>query len=105
MNARENNRASIDTQPYELVDLAAIIRSHRWTICEAYFYGGYQAALEAVAHASIDLCGWVRSRSLTAPAAFDPLQEVSENLGLVRHFGQDAVQSAIVAGVKLWSAP
>lgn len=93
----------LSESPYELESLAAIIRGCRLDICEAYHFAGPGAALEAVAMSSLVLARYVSDGSLTAPVAFDSLQHVSENLGLTRRFGQEAVQIAIAHGMRFYS--
>ncbi len=82
-------------------DLAPVIRACRLEICEAY-YRCPALAFEAVASASLKLTGYVHDGALMAPAAFDPIQECAENLGLVRLFGQDAVQDALAYGPRAY---
>jgi hypothetical protein len=73
----------------------------RLRVAEAFYHGGHDAALQAVAGASLDLASLVASGALLHHIAFDNLQEVAENLGLVRTFGQDAVQEAIATGPRV----
>ena len=63
---------------------AQTLRDCRMAICEAYFFDGPQAALMAVATASNELAVLVAEWGLMPSAAWDTLQEVSENLTLVR---------------------
>lgn len=84
----------------ELPSLGDVIRRCRMDVCEAYFRSPV-AAVEELSNASLRL-GWLVAQGiLTAPAAFDPLQEVAENLGLVRRYGQDEIQQAIACGPRL----
>lgn len=73
----------------------------RAAICEAYYYDGPQAALMAVAEVSLEIAPLVIEGELAAASTWDSLQEVSENLTLVRIFGQDAVQEAIAFGMRV----
>jgi hypothetical protein len=66
-------------------------------VCQAYMVSPL-LAFEELKSASLKLAPLVLGSELTAPAAYDPLQEVAENLGLVDRFGQDAVQDAISYG-------
>ena len=86
-----------------MTSLGQLIRDCRMAICEAYFYDGPQAALVAVADASMTLAPLVAEGEALATAAWDALQEVSENLTLVRIFGQDAVQHAIAFGPRVYA--
>lgn len=84
--------------------LGDIVRDARMRVCEAYADDGAEAALEAVALAALDLALLVAEGALVQWCAWDALQEVSENLGLVRVFGQDTVQLAIAFGPTTYAA-
>lgn len=83
------------------VNLFPLILRCRFDVCAA-FVDLPLAALDELAIASEKLALFVACGMLTAPAAYDPLQEVAENLGLVNRFGQDVVQAAIAYGPRLW---
>ena len=83
--------------------LGQLICDCRMAVCEAYLYDGPEAALVAVADASMTLAPLVAEGELLAPAAWDALQEVSENLTLVRIFGQDAAAHAIAFGPRVYA--
>lgn len=70
----------------------------RLRVCEAYFYGGPELAMDWVELVSVDLAVEVEAGNLLHHIAWDNLQEVAEQLGLVSAFGQDAVQEAMAYG-------
>lgn len=88
----------------DMLNLGEIIRDCRMSVCESYYFDGPQAALVAVADASLVLAPLVAEGDLLAQPAWDALQEVSDNLTLVRRFGQDAVQHAIAFGPRVYAA-
>src|SRR5262245_64856293 len=79
-----------DTEGYELVNLAAIIRQCRIQVCEAYFSGRHQVAIAALAAASIRLYRYVDNGSLIGEIAYRNLREVADNLTLTKVLGEDA---------------
>lgn len=79
------------------LDLGNLVRGCRLAVCEKFMLGP-DYALDEIASASLRLAPFVLSGSLLPCAAWDELQAVAENLGLVRIFGQDAVQAAIAFG-------
>ena len=85
-------------------DLGQLIRDCRMMICESYMFDGPEAALAAIAAASLQLAPLVQNGLLLAAPAWDALQDVAENLTLVRRFGQDAVQEAIAFGPRVCAA-
>jgi hypothetical protein len=88
----------------QVPDLRQVIRDQRMKVCEAYCISP-EDALDELARASLRLTEHVVAGGLSHRAAFDPLQEVAENLGLVdRWFGQDAVQEAIAYGPRCYAA-
>ena len=93
-----------DEEPYELVNLGAIIRQCRLQICEAYFTGGHEAALAALAAASIRLYRYVDNGSLIGKYPFEALWEVADNLTLTRVLGDEAVAAAIDTGPQFYSS-
>jgi hypothetical protein len=86
------------SDPYQHV-LAA-----RLSVCEAFYYEGPDAALAAVGAASMTLAPYVIGGALMHHVVFDALQEVSDNIGLVRTFGQDAVQRVLAAGPEAFAS-
>lgn len=72
-------------------------------ISEAYYYGGAETALNAVADVAHDLAPTVARGDLIHHYAWDALQEVSEHIQLVATFGQDAVQEAIASGPRAYA--
>lgn len=82
-----------------------LVRDCRMSVCEALYLSGPAGALAALAGASATLAPFVASGDLTTRAAWDPLQEVSKNLGLVRLYGQDVVQAAIASGPRIYATP
>jgi hypothetical protein len=81
------------------MSIPIILRS-RLDVCEAYVRSPL-LALEELASASLKLAPLVVLGELSAPEAYDPLQEVAENLGLVNRYGQDTVQAAISYGPRV----
>ena len=73
-------------------------------VCDAYYFDGPEDTLLAVANASIVLAPLIAAGVLSAPLVWDTLQEVSENLTLIRIFGQDAVQEAMALGPRIYSS-
>jgi hypothetical protein len=71
-------------------------------VCAAYNYEGPEAALLAVANASMLLAPLITTQVLSAPLVWDTLQEVSDNLTLIRIFGQNAVQEAMAFGPRVY---
>jgi hypothetical protein len=88
---------------YELVNLAAIIRHSRMTVCEAYFTGRHEAALAALAASSVRLYRYVANGSLIEKIAYENLRDVAENLTLTKVLGEDAVEYAIQTGPEFYS--
>lgn len=62
---------------------------------------GPRAALEQLSRSAFVIADLISTDELVAAGAYDNLQEVAENIGLVRRFGQDAVQAALVNGIDL----
>jgi hypothetical protein len=87
---------------FRMINLAAIIRQCRLTICEAYFTGGHSAALAALAAASVRLFRLVRENSLRAEIAHEQLWEVADNLTLTKVCGEAAVAIALDTGPRLY---
>ena len=101
----QTSASVIQEEPYyELVNLGAIIRQCRLQICEAYFTGGHEAALAALAAASIRLYRYVHNGSLIGKYPYEALCEVAENLTLNRVLGDDAVAEAIDTGPQFFSS-
>ena len=73
-------------------------------VCEAFYFEGPEAALLAVANASMMLAHFIVADELLATMVWDVLQEVSENLTLTRVFGQDALQEAMAFGPRIYRA-
>lgn len=82
----------------------ALVDDLRMEVCDAYYFDGPEAALLAVANASMALAPLITAGILSAPLVWDTLQEVSENLTLVHIFGQDAVQEAMAFGPRVYPA-
>jgi len=82
----------------------ALVDDLRMEVCDAYYFDGPEAALLAVANASMVLEPLISVGVLSAPLVWDTLQEVSENLTLVHIFGQDAVQGAMAFGPRVYPA-
>jgi hypothetical protein len=82
----------------------ALLDDLRTEVCDAYYFDGSEAALLAVANASMVLAPLIAVGELSAPLVWDTLQEVSENLTLIRIFGQDAVQEALALGPRIYSS-
>jgi hypothetical protein len=89
---------------YEFINLGAIIRQCRLTVCEAYFSGGHEAALAALAAASIRLCRYVENGSLIGSIAHDTLWEVADNLTLTKVLGESVVAAAIETGPQFYDS-
>jgi hypothetical protein len=98
----EGNFAPPVDDAYELINLGAILRHSRLTVCEAYFSGRHDAALAALAAASLRLYRYVENGSLIEAAAYDALQDVADNLGLAKVLGDDAVAFAIATGPQFY---
>ena len=90
-SAQTNCAPTIPVEPYELKNLAAILRHCRLTVCEAYLSGKHDAALAALAAASIRLYRYVENGSLIESAAHETLWDVADNLTLTKVLGEDAV--------------
>jgi hypothetical protein len=88
-----------DSIPQGRDHLGDIVQSARLSVCEALVYRGQGGALEALVSASRLLASWVHQGGLLHCAAFDELQAVAENIGLVRAFGRDEIQRAMSDGV------
>jgi len=82
----------------------ALVDDLRMEVCDAYYYDGPEAALLAVANASMVLVPLITAGILSAPLVWDTLQEVSDNLTLTHVFGQDSVQEAMAFGPRVYSA-
>ena len=82
----------------------ALVDDLRMEICDDYFFEGPEAALLAVANASLLLAPLITTGVLSAPLVWDTLQEVSDNLTLIRIFGQNAVQEAMAFRPRVYSA-
>jgi hypothetical protein len=82
----------------------ALVDDLRMEVCDAYYFEGPDAALLAVANASMVLTPLIAEGVLSPPLVWDTLQEVSENLTLVRIYGQEAVQEAMAFGPRVYSA-
>jgi hypothetical protein len=78
------------------------IRDARMSVCAALVSGGPEAALAAVAAASVRLAHHVASGNLLWHPARRMLLQVSGNLKLPQHFGRKAVRIAIGAGPNLY---
>ena len=100
-NSKIDNSA-ISIEPYEFINLAAILRQCRLTVCEAYVSGRHEAALAALAAASIRLYRHVENGSLIGSAACQTLWDVADNLTLTKVLGEDAVASAIATGPQVY---
>ena len=74
------------------------------SITEAFFEGGDRAALEELEMASLDVAPFVLNDELEPASAWDPLQEVAQNLGLVATFGQDCIQEVLASGPRICAA-
>ena len=85
-------------------DVGQLVLDCRMGVCAAYYNNGRQAALIAVAGASMMLAPLVAGGELLPADAWDVLQEVAENLTLVESFGQDAVQEAIAFGPRVFAS-
>lgn len=86
-----------------MIDLRPVIRQCRMDVCLAYVRAP-ALALEEISSASLRLTAFVHDGALSHHAAYDPLQEVAENLGLVRRFGQNEVQDRIAYGPQVYAA-
>lgn len=82
-------------------NIRAILREGRASISEAFYFESPEAALAQLTRLSLMLAPLVADGTLLVSAAWDPLQQCTENLGLVARFGQDAVQEAIAFGPRL----
>jgi hypothetical protein len=82
----------------------ALVGDLRMEVCDAYYFDGPEAALLAVANASLVLAPLTAAGVLLPPLVWDTLQEVSDNLTLVEIFGQAAVQEAMAFGPRVYSA-
>lgn len=82
----------------------AFLDDLRMEVCEAFYFEGPEAALLAVANASMMLAHFIVADELLATMVWDVLQEVSENLTLTRVFGQDALQEAMAFGPRIYRA-
>jgi hypothetical protein len=96
-----DQRGWIGQAATELGDTERIVADARLRVCEALVANGYTGAIQALASASFYLAPYVVNDDLLPAAAWDPLQEVAENLGLVAVFGQDATQEAIAFGMRI----
>lgn len=83
------------------MSLSLAILNLRVAVSEAYALSGPEDALAALTSASLQLAPYVAAGELLPSYAWDPLQEVAENLGLVDLFGQDAVQAALAFGPRV----
>lgn len=82
--------------------MAAIVRSARLAVCEAFVSGGPDAALAALAASSIRLTRHVDGGCLVPEIAFSALRDVAENLKLAKHLGQHLVEIALDAGPQFY---
>lgn len=71
-------------------------------IALSFYYGGPVTALNAVEGVSHDIAPLVAHGEIMSHCAWDALQEVSHNIGLVSTFGQDRVQAAIASGPRAY---
>src|SRR4051812_218809 len=95
--ARRSDETVSSSAPFYLVNLGAILRHCRLNVCEAYFSGRHDAALAALAAASISLFRYVENGSLIEIKARETLWELADNLTLAKVLGEDAVESAIAS--------
>ena len=103
-HSEPSSASAIHEEPYELVNLAAIIRQCRLQICEAYYRGGHEAALAALAAASIRLYRYVDNGSLIGKYPYEALCEVAAHLTLNRVLGDEAVAAAIDTGPQFYNS-
>jgi hypothetical protein len=82
----------------------ALVDDLRMEVCDAFYFDGPEAALLAVANASMVLAPLIAAGVLSPPLVWDALQEVSKNLTLINFFGQDAVQEAMALGPRVYSS-
>jgi hypothetical protein len=82
----------------------ALLDDLRMEVSEAFYYDGPEAALVAVANASMMLAPLIAAGELSASLVRDMLEEVSENLTLTHIFGHGAVQEAMAFGPRIHSA-
>ena len=95
------SRATAEPVPLSPI---ALLDNLRMEVSEVFYYDGPEAALVAVANASMVLAPLIAAGELSATLVWDTLQEVSENLTLIRIFGQDAVQEAMALGPRIYSS-
>ncbi len=103
-SATDSARVEYGASQYDYIDLDAIIRKCRLTVCEAYYSGGHPAALAALACSSIRLYRYVDEGTLIGHFAYDALGDVAKHLTLTRVLGSDIVAHAIDAGPQFYSS-
>ena len=82
-------------------DPAAVLRDVRLNVCSAFFAGGHESALFALAAGSVRLAPLVGAGELRWRSAFKNLLQVAINLRLVDRFGRRRVRADIYAGLHL----
>ena len=95
----KNNSA--DTVP---ISPMALLDDLRMEVSEAFYYDGPEAALAAVANASMMLAPLIATGELSATLVGDMLQEVSENLTLIHIFGMEPFRKLWAFGPRIYSA-
>jgi hypothetical protein len=93
--------AVTDPVPFSPV---AFLYDLRMDVSETFYYDGPKAALVAVANASMMLAPLIDAGELSAAVVWDMLQEVSENLTLIRIFGLGVIQEAMAFGPRIYAA-
>ena len=91
--------AAIDLAHFASPSIDSVISDHRMEICSVFYFAGPEATLDAIGAIASIVANYVLQGRIEPADAFDPLQEVAENLGLVRRYGQDTVQAALAHGV------
>src|SRR5262245_12428438 len=98
----EKTRAEVAKEVGRVANLAAIVRHCRLQIAQAYFTGGHEAAIAALAAASVRLYRLVREGTLRGDLAHETLWDVAENLTLIKVLGEPAVELAISTGPRFF---
>ena len=94
------SRATAEPVPLSPI---ALLDNLRMEVSEVFYYDGPEAALVAVANASMVLAPSIAAGELSATLVWDTLQEVSENLTLISMFGHGAVQEAMAFGPRVYA--